>query len=341
MNIFVGILCLAALIVIHEAGHFVVARLFGMRVIRFSIGFLKPLVQWRPRGSETTYSIGALPLGGYVQIDGLSPTDEVDPDDRASYANQPAYAKLAMIVAGPLANFLTAVLLFALLFAAGMDRPVDEPLIGALSPGKPAETAGLQPGDRLLAIGDVRVTTWGEMARQIQSHRGETVPLTVRRGDQELRIEVTPDPETGLIGVSPATRRTEPLPPVEALGQAFVTSAVITAGMAVGIWHMVTGRRTTAGVAGPVGIADMLGIAVQMGWRSLFQRLAELSLSLFLFNFLPIPALDGGRITFLVAEAVTRRRINRTVEGYVHAVGLILVLGLLLLVTFRDVLHRL
>jgi len=339
MAVVVGVLCLAALIIVHEAGHFAAARLFGMRVKRFSIGFFKPLAEWKPHKSETTYSIGILPLGGYVQVDGLGPTDEVDPDDKRSYANQPLYAKLAMIAAGPAANFLTAVLFFAVLFTAGMEVPVDEPVIGTCEPGKVAEQSGLRPGDRLLTIDGRPVKTWNEMAREIQRNRGEPIVVEYRRDGEESQLTLTPEPTRGLIGITPATRLTEPLGPVEATGQAFVLAGATTAGMAVGIWNMVTGQRTTAGVAGPVGIVQMMVNALEAGWRSFLWLLAQLSLSLCLFNFLPIPALDGGRLVFLAVEGITRRRANRTVEGYVHAVGLMLVIGLVLLVTFRDVLH--
>jgi regulator of sigma E protease len=341
MAIIVGILCLALLIVIHELGHFVVARLFGMRVLRFSVGFFKPLIEWKPHGSETTYSIGAVPLGGFVQIDGLSPLDEVDPDDRRSYANQPAYAKLAMIVAGPAANFLTAVVLFAVLFAVGMDVPTNQPIIGTADPELPAHAAGLEPGDRLLTIGGTEIETWVEMQQAIQQNKGKATVVSYRRGEEVAEITLTPDPTRGIIGITPQTQLSEPLGPVEAMGQAFVLSGATIGGMASGIWHMITGQHTTAGVAGPVGIIGLIVAALERGWRAFSWLLAQLSLSLCLFNFLPIPALDGGRVTFLAVEAITRRRVNRKIEGYVHAVGLFLVLGLVLLVTFRDVLHML
>lgn len=341
MGILVGIVCLAALIVVHEAGHFGAARLFGMRVTRFSIGFFKPLIEWKPKNGETTYSLGAVPLGGYVQVDGLSPIDEVDPEDKRSYANQPLYAKLTMIAAGPAANFLSAVLFFAILYVAGMELPVDEPLIGAVEPGRVAEKSGLRPGDRLLTIDGHPVKTWGEMAREIQGNRGKSIVVEYRRDNTMNELTLTPEPTRGLIGIGPATRLDDPLGPVEAVGEAFALAGTTTAGMAVGIWSMITGQRTTAGVSGPVGIIQMLVNAIRAGWRSFLWLLAQLSLSLCLFNFLPIPALDGGRIVFLGFEAIARRRANRKVEGYVHAVGLLLVLGLILLVTFRDVLQML
>lgn len=341
MAIVVSIVCLAVLIVIHEAGHFAAARAFKMRVTRFSIGFFKPLFEWKPRGSDTTYSLGALPLGGFVQIDGLSPVDEVDPADKRSYANQPVIAKLSMVMAGPAANFLTAVLLFAVLYAGGMVVPVNEPVVGSVEPNKVAAAAGLREGDRLRTIAGKAVSTWGEMAQEIQRNRGTPIVVEVGRGDEVIEVTLTPEPSRGLIGIGPATRIEEPLGPVAAVGQAFVLAGATTAGMAVGIWHMVTGQRTTAGVAGPVGIVQMIVNALEAGWRSFFWLLAQLSLSLCLFNFLPIPALDGGRVVFLGFEVVSRRRVNRKVEGYVHAVGLLLVLGLVVLVTLRDVLHLL
>jgi regulator of sigma E protease len=341
MAILVSILCLAVLIVIHEAGHFAAARLFKMRVKRFSIGFFKPLVEWKPRGSETTYALGAVPLGGYVQIDGLGPVDEIDPADKRSYANQPMIAKLSMVMAGPVANFLTAVILFAILYAAGMVVPVDEPVVGSVKPRMVAAVAGLREGDRLRTIAGKAVATWDEMAQEIQRNRGKAVGVVLERGEEVIELTLTPEPGSGLIGIGPATRIAEPLGPLDAVGQAFVLAGATTAAMAVGIWRMVTGQRTTAGVTGPVGIVQMIRDAFEQGWRAFFWLMAQLSISLCLFNFLPIPALDGGRVTFLAVEAVSRRRVNRTVEGYVHAVGLLLVLGLILLVTFRDVLHLL
>ena len=341
MATLVGILFLAALIVIHEAGHFLVARAFGMRVKKFSIGFMKPIFEWTPRGSETTYSIGALPLGGYVQVDGLSPVDDVDPDDRANYANQPIYAKLAMIVAGPIANFLTAVILFTALFAAGMPVPTEEPFVGRVIEGRVAHEAGLRQGDLILSIGGEPVQGWSDIPEKIQGNRGKATVVRIRRGEEEQDVTLTPDPTSGRIGIAQATRPGEPMNVFSALGRGFTYSAVMTAGLAVMVGRMVTGQRGTEGVAGPVGIVGLLANSLQEGWRSLFSLMAQLSISLCLFNFLPIPALDGGRVTFLAIEGITRRRVSRKIEGYVHAVGLILVLGLVLLVTFRDVLNLL
>lgn len=338
--IIIAILALAALIVIHEAGHFAVARLFGMRVKRFSIGFSKPLVEWKPRGSETIYSIGALPLGGFVQVDGLSPVDEVDPDDPHSYANQPAYARLAMIVAGPAANFLAAVGLFVILFNFGMPVPLTTPTIGAVIEGRPAAEAGLLEGDVIVRIDGVAVATWDEMARELRSHQGETITLLVRRGENEQDLQVTPESGSGIIGVAPGTAL-EHRGPLESVGAGFAQAGRATAGMGVMIGRMFTGSQSTDGVAGPVGIVGIIIDAWQRGWRDFFALIAQLSLSLCLFNFLPIPALDGGRVVFLGIEAISRRRVNRTIEGYVHAAGFVLVIGLVLLVTYRDVLNLL
>ncbi len=338
--IIIAILALAALIVVHEAGHFAVARLFGMRVKRFSIGFAKPLIEWKPKGSDTVYSIGALPLGGFVQIDGLSPVDEVDPEDRRSYANQPAYARLAMIVAGPAANFLAAVIVFIVLFNVGMPVPVTTPTVGAVIEGRPAAEAELREGDLLLTIDGVSVATWDDMARELRSHPGETITIGLRRGEQAEELTITPEPGSGIIGISPATtlERTGPL---QSVGAGFARAGLSTAGMGVMIWRMITGSQSTDGVAGPVGIVGIIFDAWQRGWRDFFALIAQLSLSLCLFNFLPIPALDGGRVVFLAIEAISRRRVNRKIEGYVHAAGFILVIGLVLLVTYRDVLRML
>jgi len=333
----VGIVGIAALIFIHEAGHFLVARAFGMRVKRFSLGFFKPIVEWKPKGGETTYCIGSVPLGGYVQVDGLSPADEVEEGDRGSYANQPAYAKIAMVLAGPAANFFTAVILFAVLFMAGIPVANDSTVIGAVSAGQPAEAAGIETGDRVLAIDGDEVSTWDQMAERIHKSPGKALALRIRRGEQEREMSVTPGDHdgTGLIGIAPSTDL-EQRGPAEAVGAAFILAGGTSLGMLAALWRMVSCQSSTAGVAGPVGIVRMSADWLRAGWRAYLMFMSQISLSLFLFNFLPLPALDGGRMVFLFAEVITRRRVSRNIEGYVHAVGLILLLALLAVITLRD-----
>jgi regulator of sigma E protease len=336
--IIIAILALAALIVIHEAGHFLAARLFGMRVKRFSVGFFKPLIEWTPRGSETTYSIGALPLGGYVEVDGLSPADEVDPEDRRSYANQPGYARLAMVVAGPIANFLAAAVIYVVLFNVGVPIPLPDAAVGSVAANRPAAQAGLRTGDRLLTVAGRAVNDWNEMAAAIRAQRGLITEVEIYRDGEIIELILQPDPRSGLIGITPSTRL-DRTGFIESFGAGFSQAGLYTAGLAMMVGHMFTGQSSTDNVAGPVGIIGLIGDAWATGWRSFLGLMAQLSLSLCLFNFLPFPALDGGRVIFLGVEAITRRRVNRTVEGYVHAAGFVLVLGLLVVVTFRDVLH--
>ncbi len=338
MGYLVGILGIAALIVIHEAGHFFVARAFGMRVRRFSLGFFKPLVEWKPKGSETTYAIGSVPLGGYVQVDGLSPADEVDPDDRRSYANQPAYARFLMILAGPVSNFLAAVFFFFVLFLAGFPAPAETTEIGSVTSSGPADAAGIEPGDRVLSVDGEAVATWAEMAAHIHGSPGKALGLRIRRGEAEREVTVTPEDHggLGLIGIAPSNTVLPPKGLVEAAGGALLLAAGSSVGMLVGLWRITSCQSSAASVAGPVGIVQMSADWVRAGWRAYLLFLAQISLSLFLFNFLPLPALDGGRMTFLVAELVTRRRAGRVLEGYVHFAGFVLLVGLLLLITVRD-----
>lgn len=338
--IIVAILALAALIVIHELGHFLAARLFNMRVKRFSVGFFKPLVEWKPRGSETTYAIGALPLGGYVQVDGLNPAEEVDPDDRRSYANQPGYARLAMIVAGPAANFLSAALVFIVLLNVGLPVPQSTAEIGRTLEGRPAAQSGLRPGDKILSVGDQPVESWHDMANEIRQHPGEDTAVEIERDGETLELTVRPDADSGLIGITPSTQMVR-TGPIESVGQGFALAGAHVADLTMMLGRMISGRSSTENVAGPVGIVGFIVEAWHQGWRAFLALLAQLSLSLFLLNFLPIPALDGGRVIFLAVETITRRPVNRKIEGYIHAVGFVLVLGLVLLVTFRDVLHLL
>jgi len=333
----VGILGIAALIVIHELGHFVVARLFRMRVKRFSIGFFKPLLEWKPKGSETTYSIGALPLGGYVQIDGLGPTDPVEPGDRGSYANQPAYAKLAMVVAGPAANFVAAVAIFYVLLLAGLPVPNEQPVLGGVVAGLPAARAGLREGDRIVAVDGDEIDTWNALAGRVHASPGKAISIRYRRGRVEREVELVPEQQgrIGIIGIEPSTALVR-AGPVEAAGRAFAAAGLSTASVAITVYQLATGRVSTDAVAGPIGIVQISVRQLEAGWRSYLSFVAQLSLSLCLLNFLPIPALDGGRVTFMLFEVIARRRANRTIEGYVHAVGFLVILALLGLIVLRE-----
>jgi regulator of sigma E protease len=334
----VAVLAISLLIVLHEAGHMWAARAAGMRVERFSVGF-GPVIFSTRRG-DTEYAVSALPLGGYVRIAGMSAEDGTPEGDPASFATKPLWRRALVLFAGPGANYLGAVLL-AVLMAATLGVAAADPSarIGELVPGRPAEQAGLRPGDRILTVGGTPVSTWNELVTEVQRSPGRAVELRVVRGGEgpEETLTITPEDVGGVgkVGVRPfAVRVRRPIG--QAIGEGFARTNEAFWGTATFLGRMITGRQK-GDVAGVVGIADELVQSARVGLDRFLDMIWNLSVALALFNLLPIPALDGGRLVFLGVEAVTRRPVNARVEGIVNAVGFVLLIGLLVGVTvFKD-----
>jgi regulator of sigma E protease len=335
-SIALAIVALALLIVLHEGGHFLVARLCGMRVERFSIGFGNPLVSFK-RG-DTIYQIAPIPLGGFVQITGLNPHEEFDRADPCVYPNRPRWMRLAVLVAGPAANYLTAVVLaFGLFLAVGKfttTNTVDDVLKGS-----PAEAIGLKRGDVLLEANGQPVSANHSISVVVRESKGAPVTVKLRRGDQPMTFTVTPrkDQESGdfRIGIQLGQLR-EPVPALVAAREA-VTVPVVQSGMILaGFRDMIIGKQK-ASLSGPVGIARELARRADQGMVEFLNLIMTLSIYLGLFNLLPFPALDGGRALFLGISALRRNEVNAKTEATVHMVGLVLLLGVFVIVTFKDI----
>jgi regulator of sigma E protease len=337
-----AVLAVSLLIVIHEAGHYLAARRFGMRVDRFSVGFGPVLAAFR-RG-ETEFAISALPLGGYVRIAGMSPGDDVAPDDRSAYANQAAWRRFAVILAGPAMNYLAAIVIAsALLATVGLRAGDPSARVGAVVEGLPAARAGLAPGDRILSVGGTPVATFLEVVTEIRKHPGRPVVLEVARGEgtaapQRLRLEVTPQPD-GRVGFAQAhvVVRQGPL---EAVAEAFGRTNAQAGAQLAAFGSLFTGKQR-AELSGPVGIAQELVRGARQGAEPFLALVWTISIVLAILNLLPVPALDGGRLVFLVWEMVTRRRVNERVESIVHFAGFVALLLLILAVTVFGDLRRL
>jgi regulator of sigma E protease len=335
-SIAVAILGLALLIVLHEGGHFVVARLCGMRVERFSIGFGNPLVSFK-RG-QTIYQIAPIPLGGFVQITGLNPHEDFDRNDPYVYPNRPRWMRLAVLVAGPGANYLTACLLAIIIFM-GFGKLTNTTKVDEVMPDSPAQAVGLKKGDVLLEGNGKAVSATYPISTVIKEAKGAPVQVKVRRGDQDLTVTVTPrkDPASGdfRIGIQLGQLR-EPVPPLTALKEAVVLPFVQSAGMLNGFYEMIVGKQK-ASLSGPVGIARELARRADQGMFDFLWLMMLLSVYLGLFNLLPVPALDGGRALFLAIGALRRKEVNAKTEATVHMVGLVLLLGVFVVVTFKDI----
>ena len=330
-----------ALIVIHELGHFVVARLSRMRVERFSVGF-GPVLLRRRRG-DTEWALSAIPFGGYVKIAGMGPGEKVEPGDMGAYANQAPWRRFAVILGGPAMNYLAAILTAALMLASvGFREPDPAPVIGEVLAGGAAQRAALSAGDRVLSVDGRPISTWAEFVAEIVSHPGQPARLSIQRGaGSPLEIVVTPDDVggRGRLGVAQSALviRTSPATAVRA---AFRVTNQRAAEILAGLGQMVTGRQH-AELRGPLGIAQEMARSARAGAAPFVTIVWFISIALALFNLLPLPALDGGRLVFLGYEIVTRRRVNERVEQVVHLAGFVVLFGLLVAVTLFGDLARL
>jgi regulator of sigma E protease len=341
VSIFVSIIMLGVLIVIHEGGHYLVARLSGMRVDRFSIGFGPSLVQFK-RG-ETTYQVSAIPLGGYVQIAGLNPGDEnISTDDERSYPNRPVYQRLATIFAGPGTNYLFAALMMALINAVwGVPAPGKMPIVSQVVQDKPAATAGIQPGDEIVTIDGQTIKDATEVTGIINGRKGAPVAVVVLRETRPRTFTIQPyrDPAEGTWRIGIGVDRVQ-IRERQPIGQALVAGLIWPYDQTVFALHgfadMFRGKQK-AEFSGPIGIVSVMKGQIAKGLDWALSTMAIISVYLGLFNLLPLPALDGGRLAFLAYEGLSRRRVNQRIEQMVHMVGLFVLLGFLLYVSAGDI----
>lgn len=332
---------LIALVVIHELGHFFTAKMFGVKVLEFGIGY--PPRIWGFKRGETEYTINWLPLGGFVKLLG-----EEDPTEKRSLAAQAAWKRIVVMAAGSAMNFVLPVLLFAASFMIPRDVPLTLVQIANVVPDAPAGEAGILPGDILLEVNGREIRNSSEASYNINLNLGETMTWTVKRGSEILELEVYGRFERpsnqGATGVEIApiynyTER-ESFAPWTALEKGFTqTHETITLFInQVRTW--MAGSQDPE-FSGPVGIAQTTGEVVEeAGWRSLIELAALLSLNLAIINILPLPMLDGGRIFFVLIEIVRGgRRISPQKEALVHLTGFVLMLVGVLVISYFDILR--
>jgi regulator of sigma E protease len=332
----VAILGLAVLMIVHEAGHYFAARHYGMRVVRFSIGFGPTIWKHKPKDSPTVYQVALIPFLAYVQIAGMNPYEETDPNDKGSYANARLWGRIVTIAAGPLTNYFFASILIFFGLLIGGKEVVDETSMRVAVEAGPAQSAGVETGDRILEVNGARVGVWTELRQSVRAHPGEEIDLTIERGGQILHKTVVPDKKEGLIHVMPEMHH-EPVGLVEAAKISVVYPPIFIYDNVRTIGLVIAGKEKLE-VTGPVGIVKETAKQARTGPGMLLRFLGALSAYLGAFNLLPIPALDGGRLLFLGAEAVSRRRPDAKLEAHVHAIGLLMLITLIAFVTlFHDV----
>lgn len=336
---------LSFLVIVHESGHYFAARWYGMRVLRFSIGLGPAIVRWQPKGSPTVFQIAAIPFLAYVQIDGMNPAEEIDRNDPTLFPNKSLMARAVTLLAGPLANYVAAALLFFGMFAiGGMPRdPSRGPmLVGSVAEGTPAATAGLLAGDEIFEANGEPVRTLTDLARISSPRAGLETVYRVRRDGAEIEVRMTPRetrasedaPSVGRIGVS-ALQLRDPVSIGTAAGAALLWPAILTAAQFQGLYDLIIDPDLDR-LSGPVGMGRQMAEHVEMGPWSYVGLVAAISVALAVFNLLPFPALDGGRLVFVLFELIARRRPNERVEAITHTVGILFLLGLSVIVAIRE-----
>lgn len=347
-------LILSLIVLIHELGHFLTAKKFGIKVEEFGFGF--PPRMFGIKRGETVYSVNWLPVGGFVKLygeddagGGSVKTKKKDIQGynlkRAFFA-RPAWQRALIVVAGVVMNFLLAVVLISFLFAVqGVAIPGNTIRVVDTLKNSPSYVAGIKKDDVIVAIGDKKISKTEDFIAETKKHLGEALTLTIKRGDSTFPVTLIPRTNypkgEGPMGIGITNIEIKKYAWYEApfFGtiEAFKFSYMIASGIGMIILDLVLHGTKPAGVAGPVGVAQLTGQAVSGGLYVTLWFISLLSLNLAVLNILPIPALDGGRLFFIVIELVTRRKINPKYETYAHAAGLVALLALIVLITFFDV----
>lgn len=344
-------LALCVVIMLHEGGHYLTAVWSGMKVDRFSVFGIGPAIVKLGTWRGTEFVIGAIPFGAYVLIRGMEagdePTGEGAPPDPNSFnfRDKPLSRRALTIAGGPIANYIVAIVTFFAVFSIfGVKQPPRAIALSSFGEDSPARAAGAELGDELLRIADLEIDPalrGNDVAPAATAHRGETIPMLVRRNGEELELQlaVPTDDDAPPLSVE-MTGVGEERADV-AFGAAISTAVRQPFELSVlqlqGLKKLITGEVSRRNVGGPVRIVETVAGAAATGLPDFLEMVAVISTLLGLFNLLPLPALDGGRLTFLAYEAIAKRPAPPHIEEAVHGYGMLVLLGLILLVTIGDV----
>jgi regulator of sigma E protease len=363
MSIIIFIVILLVLVVSHEFGHFIVAKMNKIRVDEFSFGF-PPKIFGKKIG-ETTYNLNALPFGGYVKIFGENGDDPTvsEEDKKRSFTSKPKYVQALVLLAGVTMNFLVAWLLLTVGYMSGLPSSVAMAPKGvvinnqyltvtSVVKGSPAEISGLKAGDKLLALDtptdSTKLLSSSFTAESVQNfvkkHGGEAVNVEILRGPESKVIDVTPvNNKDGFpaIGISMDTIGTLQLPVHKALWEGLKLTSNLTVGTAVGFYKLISGailgKGDMSAVTGPIGIVGVVGDAAKFGFIYLLSFTALISVNLAVINLMPFPALDGGRILFLLIEKIKGSRIKPEIANIVNMIGFGILMLLMVFITYHDI----
>lgn len=334
MRYLLAIFLLGLLVALHELGHLLAARMCRMKVERFALGFGPPLFAFKSRRG-TEYSLRAIPFGGFVRIAGMQPAAESLPAP-GSFASRPRWQRAIVILAGSAMNYLLALALLFALYAGGRRVPVPN-TVGEVVPGSEAARVQLRPGDEVLAVDGKRIRDWSDLVVAVAESAGP-IELSVRRDGQVMAFHPTPRPdESGVrrlgVGQLYAFKK---LTPGEAASYAFRHASRLVAEDLTATWSLILGK-SGATLEGPVAIAQRTAAASTQGTDSLLSLLVVISVALAVFNLLPVPGLDGGRLLLIALGGLRGKPVDPRVEAIANATGFLLLIGVAIWVTLRDV----
>lgn len=338
---------ISILVLIHETGHFLAAKLFKVKVEEFGIGMFIRLFSFKKK--ETVYSINALPIGGYVKLMGEDGGNENDP---RSFSSKSKRKRILILAAGVMMNFLMAIFLFTISFWMGMPEWQEEIIITGVAEGSPAQNVGIKKDDIVFVIQGEEIVSSDRLQEIISENRGKEISMKVKREEGEivtysiLARENPPDGQ-GALGIEmmsiPSIELQERASFLKGLENGIIITFSTTGEMFKGLFMVLQNIFTTGKsgevVAGPVGIGQMVGKLIDYGISPLIQFSAILSLNFAVLNIFPFPALDGGRILFIFIELVTKKKVPARIEAMIHAAGLTLLMILLIFITYKDILR--
>lgn len=369
-NIVVLLLILSVLIFVHEFGHFIMAKKFGVHVYEFALGMGPKVLGFKRKNDPTQYSLRALPIGGYCQMAGEEGEDDENLPKDKFMCNKTKLQRILILVAGVTMNFITAiVLLFGISLIWGNTE--QSSLIGYVEENSPAEKAGIKVGDKIVECNGYSINTWDKLTivtnlknkkdsyeYVILHSNGKTETYKLKPetyvviGDKNIKVTEENTLEkilkennikeedaeiSKLIGIGAPTKRKKGF--VNALKYAFTKFVSIVDTMLLTLGSLFTGKLGLNALSGPVGMYSVVGTVATYGIANVIYLMAYLSVNLGILNILPFPAFDGGRVVFIIIEAITRKKVDPKVEGYFHTIGFILLMLLMLYITFQDVLR--
>lgn len=354
------VLVLSLLVFVHEMGHYLVGRWSGIKIVAFSVGFGPELLGYTD-SHGTRWKLSVIPLGGYVRFFGDADAasrpgmDEFETLSEADKARTLSGAKLwkraATVAAGPIANFLLAIVIFAVLFGT-YGKPIADPVVAEVRESSAAAQAGVRPGDVLMALDGMTVRTFDDVRRYVSVRPERSMVVTLRRGEQVLDLTMIPERseitdqfgnkmEVGLIGIvtnqQSSNFRVEQMGPLEAVGEGALQTWHVVTGTVDYLTNLVTGRMNADQLGGPVRVAQASGQMASVGFAALLQLAAVLSVSIGLLNLMPVPVLDGGHLVLYGLEAIRGRPVGAQAQEIAFRIGMAMILSLMVFATWNDI----